>query len=578
MERITHKFSLDLHKNGVQRTLQGFETGDARSHRVKISLREGDTPFVLPQNGVGASLYVTLPNGTQNIEACTRIGDEFICDLTSEDYAAEGIVSCQLKVYSTINEGQVIVAPKFQLEVWESDVSDSEAIESPVYSALQEAIMKADYIYNNGKIVSLYFDDGLILYVEYGYDENEGERITYETDAFKNYMESIRAGSRGATFTPSVSSEGIISWTNDDGLPNPEPQNIKGPQGPTGDVGTYVGDEEPTDPSVTVWIDTSAKGDTVSHAVDEYLEQGNIEGFFYPSNLVLFEEGTTEEEDAATAYALLQDNLTLQRTDTTVALMFGTHKLSEVDIDIDTPSVVYCSGIAIDSNDLTIFFETFTQIQMGAIVSPSDCTQRVKWSTSNPNVITISSTGLITRVGQGEATITAMCGAYTDTINVTVKSQYFQPAIVRGCTVFQMYDQIYWNTLGTSRAMTNPFICPIENKSYTILSNLDSETYAWNITPILTKTQNYPDGWEEAGLEMYTWDGIAGGTYSNGAPCSTYFNDDSRVYGTDSSINFDNTSGTYDAIIITIKRIDGADMTETELYNLRNTITIRENA
>ena len=38
----------------------------------------------------------------------------------------------------------------------------------------------------------------------------------------------------GATFTPSVSSEGIISWTNDKDLPNPTSQNIKGPKGDTG--------------------------------------------------------------------------------------------------------------------------------------------------------------------------------------------------------------------------------------------------------------------------------------------------------------------------------------------------------
>lgn len=44
-------------------------------------------------------------------------------------------------------------------------------------------------------------------------------------------------GSNGATFTPSVSSAGVISWTNDGGLPNPESVNIKGPQGETGATG-----------------------------------------------------------------------------------------------------------------------------------------------------------------------------------------------------------------------------------------------------------------------------------------------------------------------------------------------------
>lgn len=38
----------------------------------------------------------------------------------------------------------------------------------------------------------------------------------------------------GATFTPSVDSEGNISWSNNKGLPNPQTQNIRGPEGPQG--------------------------------------------------------------------------------------------------------------------------------------------------------------------------------------------------------------------------------------------------------------------------------------------------------------------------------------------------------
>lgn len=44
-------------------------------------------------------------------------------------------------------------------------------------------------------------------------------------------------GDDGATFTPSVSADGIISWTNDKDLPNPEPVNIKGTKGDKGDKG-----------------------------------------------------------------------------------------------------------------------------------------------------------------------------------------------------------------------------------------------------------------------------------------------------------------------------------------------------
>lgn len=44
-------------------------------------------------------------------------------------------------------------------------------------------------------------------------------------------------GSDGATFMPSVSDEGVISWTNDKDLPNPDPVSIRGPKGDTGATG-----------------------------------------------------------------------------------------------------------------------------------------------------------------------------------------------------------------------------------------------------------------------------------------------------------------------------------------------------
>ena len=48
---------------------------------------------------------------------------------------------------------------------------------------------------------------------------------------------TINIGEDGATFIPSVSDDGVISWTNDKDLPNPEPVNIKGVKGDKGDKG-----------------------------------------------------------------------------------------------------------------------------------------------------------------------------------------------------------------------------------------------------------------------------------------------------------------------------------------------------
>lgn len=49
-------------------------------------------------------------------------------------------------------------------------------------------------------------------------------------------------GGSGATFIPDVSDEGVISWTNNGGLPNPSPKNIKGPKGDDGEGGPWEDD------------------------------------------------------------------------------------------------------------------------------------------------------------------------------------------------------------------------------------------------------------------------------------------------------------------------------------------------
>lgn len=45
-------------------------------------------------------------------------------------------------------------------------------------------------------------------------------------------------GDPGAVFTPAVSPEGELSWTNNGSLDNPDPVNIKGPKGDAGEAGT----------------------------------------------------------------------------------------------------------------------------------------------------------------------------------------------------------------------------------------------------------------------------------------------------------------------------------------------------
>mgnify|MGYP004562065031 CR=1 FL=1 len=69
-------------------------------------------------------------------------------------------------------------------------------------------------------------------------------------------------GNPGAVFTPSVNSDGVISWTNNGGLDNPSSQNIKGVKGDKGDQG-----ETGSTPNVTVGTTTTGDAGTDASVV-----------------------------------------------------------------------------------------------------------------------------------------------------------------------------------------------------------------------------------------------------------------------------------------------------------------------
>ena len=75
--------------------------------------------------------------------------------------------------------------------------------------------------------------------VERGYLEG-GDASEPTPDAFAQAIKDVekaldeakKSGEfNGAVFTPHVSDEGVLTWTNDGGQPNPDPVNIRGPQG-----------------------------------------------------------------------------------------------------------------------------------------------------------------------------------------------------------------------------------------------------------------------------------------------------------------------------------------------------------
>lgn len=61
------------------------------------------------------------------------------------------------------------------------------------------------------------------------------------------------------------------------------PQGPEGPAGPAGDPGVYVGPDEPTDPDIFVWIDTSGTGVNIQdYARTEFILTKNNQTAYVP--------------------------------------------------------------------------------------------------------------------------------------------------------------------------------------------------------------------------------------------------------------------------------------------------------
>lgn len=61
--------------------------------------------------------------------------------------------------------------------------------------------------------------------------------VSVESVMLQASIEISSPGGTGVTFTPEVSEEGVLSWTNNGGLANPEPVSIKGAKGDPGEQG-----------------------------------------------------------------------------------------------------------------------------------------------------------------------------------------------------------------------------------------------------------------------------------------------------------------------------------------------------
>ena len=80
-------------------------------------------------------------------------------------------------------------------------------------------------------------------------------------------------------------------------------------------------------------------------------------------------------------------------------------------------TAIPCTGIVLSVD--TLSFTTKDAQTLEAVVSPSDTTDTVVWSVNPTGIVTVVN-GVVTPVANGDCTITATCGSYSDTCSVTV--------------------------------------------------------------------------------------------------------------------------------------------------------------
>lgn len=179
MERIVYRKTLDVHKNGVQFTLQGFETADKMSRRIEISLMASGDTIDIPLEQIKAMMYVTTPYATEpSINDCTIKDNKIIYDVLP--IVEEGITEMQLKLIETSVEGakSVLATPRFAVEVTKGNADDEDAMQTKTFTALEDAVAKATEVYAS-RLLRIELDSDCMFRAYYA-DGN-----VYETDILK---------------------------------------------------------------------------------------------------------------------------------------------------------------------------------------------------------------------------------------------------------------------------------------------------------------------------------------------------------------------------------------------------------
>lgn len=177
--------------------------GDSKTRYIDVTVLNNGEPLEL-EDDVTISYIYLKPDCTQVINPATISGNVVTIELSDQCLTVAGLCSCEIQFYKG---SQQLTSAMFKVSV-HPGVYDANALESSdEYLSLSKATNNAEEAADKANAAA--------------------EKANQAADNVKD----------GATYIPNVSAEGIISWANEQGLENPDPVNIKGPQGEPGQPG-----------------------------------------------------------------------------------------------------------------------------------------------------------------------------------------------------------------------------------------------------------------------------------------------------------------------------------------------------
>lgn len=295
-------------------------------------------------------------------------------------------------------------------------------------------------------------------------------------------------GQDGATFTPSVASDGTLSWTNDKSLPNPTPVNIKGDKGDTGATGANGQDGvTPTLKIGTTTTLSAGSSATVSITKSPTTEEYTID-FGIPKGA----DGVGGSGSSAdlTNYQKKTDNtLTTANKTITGAInevkneLDGKVNLDEVDAKITEATsnvtmlnqnggtqLLIWAGTQQEYDELLVYDNNTVYLIEGG---SSVIVTRYTITNNLTNVSTSNSANSIAEGSSYEAKLSVSTGYNIGNVNITMGGVDITSTCYNNKTI--TISSVTGNIVITAEAVESPGTTDIDSK-YTLAYSLDEET------------------------------------------------------------------------------------------------------